>query len=183
MSGFESIPDDWLARALTVLAIAVAAAILARVAGLIARRLTARVLSAPLDYRDPGRQRRREGLGRIAGWLAAGLVWAIALGGVFLALGIDILAFVAGVGFLGVAVVTAAQNPLKDMVAGIMIVADDHIAPGDRVRIGEMEGVVERIELRSTHLRAEDGTPWLIANSSIDTIAVLERREGPSPST
>ncbi len=139
------------------------------------------MLGGPGDDGDAGRQRRREGLGRIAGWLAAGLVWSIAVGAVFLALGVDLLAFVAGVGFLGVAIVTAAQNPLKDMVAGIMIVADDHIAPGDRVRIDDLEGTVERIDLRATHLRAEDGTPWFVFNSSIDRIAVLKRREGPAP--
>ena len=174
----ERIPDLWVARGAIVLALVVVAAIVARLASLLVRRLTVRLLLPPADATDASRRRRREGLGRIAGWLTAGLVWAVALGGIFAALGVDPLAFVAAAGFLGVAIVTAAQNPLKDMVAGIMIVADDHIAPGDRVRVGELTGVVERIDLRTTTLRADDGTPWFIANSSMDQIAVTERAEG-----
>lgn len=88
----------------------------------------------------------------------------------------DIGPLLAGAGVLGVAASLGGQAVMRDIISGFLIVLEDQYAVGDRVRIGDVEGMVEQLTLRSTVLRAADGTLHFLANGSLTSVANLSRR-------
>jgi small-conductance mechanosensitive channel len=68
---------------------------------------------------------------------------------------------------IGLAVGFAARSTLANFVAGIMIALNQPVRLGDRVIIGESEGVVEDIGLTYTRLRSADNRRVLIPNEEL----------------
>lgn len=89
--------------------------------------------------------------------------------------GVDTTAILAGAGIIGLAVGFGAQNMVRDLVAGFFILFEGYYWVGDRVDIGDERGVVESITLRSTWLRAPDGTLQIIPNGEIATVINYSR--------
>ncbi|WP_166846508.1 mechanosensitive ion channel family protein [Isoptericola sp. BMS4] len=71
-------------------------------------------------------------------------------------------------GFIGVAVGFGAQSLVKDFISGIFLLVEDQFGVGDYVDLGSgAEGTVEDVQLRTTKLRAMDGTVWYVRNGEI----------------
>ena len=85
---------------------------------------------------------------------------------------LDVAARLAGAGGAGVAIAFAAQNTIANLFGTITIVSDRPFTVGDRVRFGEIDGVVEAVGLRSTSIRSLDGTLWCVPNRQISDSAV-----------
>jgi small-conductance mechanosensitive channel len=68
---------------------------------------------------------------------------------------------------VGVALGFGAQDLVKNVLGGFVILVDRPYQLGDRVRIGQAFGEVDQIGLRSTKLSAPDGTRVTIPNSDI----------------
>jgi small-conductance mechanosensitive channel len=64
---------------------------------------------------------------------------------------------------------------LKDVIAGCLILREDQYAIGDVVAIGDVLGLVERMNLRSTQIRDVEGELITLANSSITQVRNLTR--------
>jgi small conductance mechanosensitive channel len=79
----------------------------------------------------------------------------------------------ASAGVAGIAIGLAAQNLVKDMLNGILILVEDQFNVGDTVRVAGLTGVVEAMTLRKTTVRDADGTLYVIPNSQISTVANL----------
>ncbi|MDR3724564.1 MAG: mechanosensitive ion channel family protein [Terracidiphilus sp.] len=86
---------------------------------------------------------------------------------------IDLGPLLASAGIAGVAIGLAAQNIVKDMLNGILILIEDQFNVGETVRLAGLSGVVESITLRKTTVRDADGTLYVIPNSQISTVANL----------
>jgi small conductance mechanosensitive channel len=71
---------------------------------------------------------------------------------------------------LALAVSFAAQNLVKDFVNGFLILVEDQYALGDEIQIGDAGGVVERLNLRLTQLRAADGRLITIPNHEVNRV-------------
>jgi small conductance mechanosensitive channel len=69
----------------------------------------------------------------------------------------------------------AAQNLIRDLVNGFMILLEDQYRIGDVVNIGEKGGLVENFNLRITQLRNPDGHLITLPNSSIVEVENLSR--------
>jgi small conductance mechanosensitive channel len=69
----------------------------------------------------------------------------------------------------------AAQNLIRDLVNGFMILLEDQYRIGDVVTIGEKGGLVENFNLRITQLRNPDGHLITLPNSSIVEVENLSR--------
>ena len=82
-------------------------------------------------------------------------------------LGFEITALVAGLGIGGIAVGLAAQSTLGDLFASLAIVVDGPFAIGDSVAVRDMSGSVERIGVKTTHLRSISGEQLVFSNSDI----------------
>jgi moderate conductance mechanosensitive channel len=89
------------------------------------------------------------------------------------AVGIDLGPLLASAGIAGVAIGLAAQNIVKDMLNGILILIEDQFNVGDTVRVAGLAGTVETMTLRKTTIRDADGTLYVVPNSQITTVANL----------
>lgn len=91
---------------------------------------------------------------------------------VVLLLGLDNLGFkvtplLTGLGIGGIAVALAVQNILSDLFGSLTILADKPFVVGDAIKIGEYNGTVERIGIKTTRLRSVTGEQLVIANSDL----------------
>lgn len=87
------------------------------------------------------------------------------------AVGVNLAPLLASAGVAGVAIGLAAQNIVRDMLNGILILLEDQFNVGDTIKIAGVGGVVESMTLRKTTLRDGDGTLYVIPNSQITTVA------------
>ncbi|HME57148.1 MAG TPA: mechanosensitive ion channel family protein [Terracidiphilus sp.] len=89
------------------------------------------------------------------------------------AVGVNLAPLLASAGIAGVAIGLAAQNIVRDMLNGMMILIEDQFNVGDTVRLAGVAGTVEAMTLRKTSVRDADGTLYIIPNSQITTVANL----------
>jgi small conductance mechanosensitive channel len=87
------------------------------------------------------------------------------------AVGVNLAPLLASAGVAGVAIGLAAQNIVRDMLNGILILLEDQFNVGETIKIAGVSGVVESMTLRKTTLRDGDGTLYVIPNSQITTVA------------
>jgi len=84
-------------------------------------------------------------------------------------IGVPITTFLAGFGILGLGFAFALQNVLADLFASITIYLDRPFDMGDTIKVGTDIGKVEKIGLRSTHLRTPLGNQLIISNRDLST--------------
>jgi small conductance mechanosensitive channel len=87
--------------------------------------------------------------------------------------GVNIGPLLAGAGIVGLAVSFASQNLIKDALNGLFILIEDQYAVGDVIKVGEVDGLVENINLRITQLRDAAGRLITIPNSEVRIVANL----------
>ncbi|GAB5389444.1 MAG: mechanosensitive ion channel family protein [Alphaproteobacteria bacterium] len=109
-------------------------------------------------------------------WMIKALKVAVALIGAAAILevwGIRVAPLIAGLGLFGVAVALGAQDLFKNLIAGILILAERRFTPGDWVKVdGVVEGTVETIGFRSTRIRRFDKAPVYVPNAKLSDSAV-----------
>lgn len=89
-------------------------------------------------------------------------IWGIAVGPI-----------IAGLGLFGVAVALGAQDLFKNLIAGILVIAERRYHNGDWIFVdGVVEGTVEGIGFRSTLVRRFDKAPVYVPNSKLADNAV-----------
>lgn len=88
---------------------------------------------------------------------------------------IDWTPIATGAGVLGVTLSLAAQDLMRDVVAGSNILMEDQFGLGDWVESGPYCGEVERFTLRATHLRTMNGSLVTIPNSMLRPAANLSK--------
>ncbi len=87
------------------------------------------------------------------------------------AIGVNLEPLLASAGIAGVAIGLAAQNIVKDMLNGSLILIEDQFNVGDVVTVAGLTGTVEAMTLRKTTVRGGDGTLYVVPNSQITTVA------------
>lgn len=67
---------------------------------------------------------------------------------------------------------------IQDLVAGIFLTQDPDFNSGDRIRVNETEGIVERMDARKIRIRDDKGNLHVFPNSHFDRSAwmVLKKR-------
>ena len=82
--------------------------------------------------------------------------------------------FLAGLGLIGVAVALGAQDLFKNLISGILIIAEKRFNIGDWIKVdGVVEGTVEAIGFRSTFVRRFDKAPVYIPNSKLSDNSLI----------
>jgi len=94
--------------------------------------------------------------------------------------GINLTATLAGLGVGGIAVALAAQKTLENVIAGVSLIADRAIGVGDVLNMGDIQGTVVEVGLRSTRIRTVDRTVvslpnGQIANMRLETLSVRDK--------
>lgn len=95
------------------------------------------------------------------------------------ALGFDPTTVAAGIGLTGVVLGFALRDVLSNFVSGLLLLFLRPFEIGDQIVIGELEGSVERIELRATRLRAYDGRVMLVPNAEVFTSRIINNTADP----
>ncbi len=95
------------------------------------------------------------------------VIYFIALMMILGTLNIDVKGLLAGAGIVGLAVGFGAQSLVKDIITGFFIIFEDQFSVGDVVQIGQFQGVVEEIGLRTTKVKSYTGEVNIIPNGSI----------------
>ena len=90
-------------------------------------------------------------------------------------LGINIGPLLASAGIVGLAVGFGAQTLVKDVINGFFILIENQFDLGDVVKIGSVQGNVEKVTLRRTVLRDADGTVHNIPNGQIAVVSNMTR--------
>ena len=81
--------------------------------------------------------------------------------------GVNVTALLAGLGIGGVALAFAAQDTVANVFGTITILLDAPFKLGDTVKIGAIEGIVENIGFRSTHVKTAYNSSIAIPNSVV----------------
>jgi moderate conductance mechanosensitive channel len=90
-------------------------------------------------------------------------------------LGLNLGPMLASAGIAGLAIGFGAQTLVHDFINGFFILLENQYDIGDTVRIAGVKGTVERMSLRMTVLRDEDGTLHLVPNSAVQIVSNTTR--------
>ena len=85
-------------------------------------------------------------------------------------LGFNLAPLLASTAVLGVALGFGAQNLVRDYLAGLLMLVEDHYGVGDTINAGVATGTVEAMTLLTTRLRDVNGVVWHIRNGTIDSV-------------
>ena len=106
-------------------------------------------------------------VGLVAGSIALGFLWR------------ELGAIITGLGVTAALVSLALQDIVKNIVAGLYLLAEQPFRVGDRVAVGGAVGRVEHIDVRATALRDDQGRQVLVPN--IKFFSDVLTNDGPGP--
>jgi len=140
-----------------------------------ALRLGARQVERRLEKAVPASERldRLKTLGRFGEGLVLALVLLLAGLMALNVLNIDIAPLLAGAGVAGLALSLGAQTLIKDYIGGVLILIENQFTVGDVIRHGDVVGGVERITLRATYIRDDEGALHLVPNGDLRLVSNL----------
>lgn len=115
--------------------------------------------------------RRRTTLVGVARITGVAAIWMVATLAALSWAGVNLPALIASAGLLGVGVGLAAQDSMKDIVAGVNILMDDRYGVGDVIDVNGYSGTVERLNLRITQIRNTSGHLITIPNREVVVVA------------
>ncbi len=116
------------------------------------------------------RSQRARALGSILRSAISAIVFGIAALTILGILGFDLAPLLASTTVLGVALGFGAQNLVRDYLAGILMLVEDHYGVGDTINAGVATGTVEAMTLLTTQVRDVNGVVWHIRNGTIDSV-------------
>ena len=109
------------------------------------------------------------------------VVFAMAIYFIFLAWRIDVTAWLASAGIVGLALSFAAKDTLSNLFAGVSIIADAPYKKGDFITLDSGErGMVTHIGLRSTRILTRDDVEITLPNGIIGNAKIINEAGGPS---
>ena len=156
----------WLGLSYILIKIMVIA-LIAGIAVKISKKLIANVFA--IRAKSPLRvsERREATILKLLQNVVAYFIYFIAITTILGNLDVDVKGLIAGAGVVGLAVGFGAQSLVKDVITGFFIIFEDQFAVGDYVRVGQVEGTVEMIGLRTTKIKATTGEVNIIPNGNI----------------
>lgn len=112
--------------------------------------------------------------------LAAVVIVALGVYFIFQAWNVDMTAWLASAGIIGIAVGFAAKDTLANLFSGVFIMADSPYKLGDYVVIDEsVRGKITHMGIRSTRLLTRDDVEVTIPNSLMGNSKVVNETGGP----
>lgn len=88
-------------------------------------------------------------------------------------LGIDLTALAVFSGAFGLAIGFGLQKTFGNLIAGIILLMDRSIKPGDIISVGESFGSVNKIGVRAVSIVTREGKEYLIPNENLMTQEVV----------
>ncbi|MGH2656782.1 MAG: mechanosensitive ion channel family protein [Actinomycetota bacterium] len=162
---------EWLLshglRIVIVLAVAMLLLVLARLA---VRRMHRRLEAADSTTQELGLQRAAT-LTQAVTYVVRIAVWTLTILVLLGEFDLNLGPLIAGAGIVGVALGFGAQSLVRDFLSGFFILLEDQFGVGDVIDVTiagqQVTGKVEKLNLRTTDVRAFDGTRHTIPNGNI----------------
>jgi len=108
----------------------------------------------------------------ILGKLSKGGLWIVGFLFIFSNLGFDVTSLMAGLGIGGIAIALALQNILSELFSSFAIYFDKPFTPGDFIVVGDKKGVIEKIGIKTTRMRALQGEEIVISNKELTSAQI-----------
>jgi small conductance mechanosensitive channel len=174
-------PFQWSDEGVRIAVIVGTAVLLSFLAKLLVRRFRRKLEGTPHETQTIDLRRAAT----LTGALSAGavvLIWTLALLLVLDNLNVNLAPLLASAGIVGVALGFGAQSIVKDTLSGFFILLEDQFGVGDVVELqttaNPINGKVEDLTLRTTSLRAFDGTVHAVPNGNIQVVSNKSRGWG-----
>lgn len=103
----------------------------------------------------------------LVGKITKGVLWMFGILVVLSNLGVNVTSLIAGLGIGGIAIALALQNILSDLFSSFAIYFDKPFCIGDFIVVGEHMGIVEKIGIKTTRIRALQGEEIVISNKEL----------------
>ena len=129
------------------------------------------------DSHTSQKEKRANTLGQIIRSIGNVFIYFLILFMILNLSGIDIRPILASAGIIGLAVGFGAQSLVKDFVSGLFILVENQYGVGDRVKIGNFEGDVVKITMRSTVLMDDKSNMFYISNGLIKDVTNRSQRK------
>ncbi len=153
----------------TVTLASVALVVVLMVGIAILSRVVTRVLLRSILSRTSLEEGTQYTLGRITHYLFLVMGAMIA----FQFVGIDLSGLVVMFGFLSVGIGFGLQNITSNFISGLILLLERPITVGDRVVVGDTEGDVKEIHIRSTIVRTQNNVSIIVPNSEFISSNVI----------
>jgi moderate conductance mechanosensitive channel len=151
---------------LKIIGIMILSTILIRVGNAVIGKIFLLRTKSPLRISE----RRENTLVKLLDNILTYLVYFVALLMILETLSFDVKALLAGAGIVGLAVGFGAQNLVRDIITGFFIIFEDQFSVGDMIRVGQFEGTVEEIGLRTTKIKSWTGEINILPNGNITEV-------------
>lgn len=137
--------------------------------------LLLRAFSTVLDHTGELAREKKMGIAAFMPWIKKSLITVFIIFGILMVAqsqGLNVKAFLAGLGIGGLAFALAAQDTLANVFGSVVVAIDQPFKIGEFVQIGGNSGAVEDIGLRSTKLRRADKSLIVIPNKTVAAEAI-----------
>ncbi len=99
--------------------------------------------------------------------LFKGIVGAVGFGAILQVWGIDVTALLASLGLGGLAFALAAKDTAANLFGSFALLADKTVRIGEWIKVGDVEGIVEEIGMRTTKIRSFEKSIVTVPNSIV----------------
>jgi small conductance mechanosensitive channel len=154
-------------RGLRLLLIVLGTVIAVRLVRIALYRVQRRLEKSRLAVKGVGETGRLTALFDVLNYLAVAVVVGVGIMSVLSAIGVNTGALLASAGVLGFAVGFGAQTMVKDLLNGLFLLAEGQYTIGDEITVSGVTGVVERVTLRTTTLRATNGDVHIVPSGDV----------------
>lgn len=134
------------------------------------QRRVARLLEAIPRLRE-GRCKQLLTLSDALRWIVDALIVGSTLLMLLSTAGVDVTPVLTSMGVAGLALTQGAQTLIKDIIGGLFILGENQYTVGDVIKVGGVSGAVERITLRSTHVRDIAGALHIVPNGEVRVVS------------
>lgn len=118
---------------------------------------------------------RTKAMGGVLRTVAAWIIVIVTIILVLSLVGISGSALITAAGLFAAALGIGAQNVVKDVLTGLLMVLEDQLGIGDIVDLGMATGVVEQVGIRVTQVRDVNGTLWYVRNGEVNRVGNMSQ--------
>ena len=107
-------------------------------------------------------------------------LWLLLVAALLQQVGLNQIAFALSgfVAFAGLAFTAGSSALVQDLISGIFLAQDPDFNVGDKLRVGEVEGIIEKMDARKIRLKDKEGKLHILPNSTFDKASwvVMEKK-------
>jgi small conductance mechanosensitive channel len=160
-----AITDSKIIKALIVVLLALLAQKIINILIKNAFRYTVESNFYPRRKRD--QEKRAKTLISVTSAISTLVVWAVSIIIIMSIYGLDISTILVSAGFMGAALAFGAQSSIRDFVNGFFMIVENQYRIDDYVEFDTLKGRVEKISIRTTVVRDEEGKLHNVPNGSV----------------